>query len=83
MPTYDYRCDATGKVFEVHHPMARTISNWGELCETAEIDPADIPADSSVSKLLTSAGVINSRTLKNPDAPACAKANGCGSCDFM
>lgn len=31
MPTYDYRCEANGQVYEVRHPMALRPKTWGEL----------------------------------------------------
>lgn len=31
MPTYDYRCEANGQVYEVRHAMALRPKTWGEL----------------------------------------------------
>lgn len=77
MPTYDYRCEASGEVFEVHHPMALQIRTWGELCKIGNIAPGDVPADTPVNKVLNTGGVVSSRALKNPDAPPCM-SGGCG-----
>ena len=79
MPSYDYRIEATGAVIEVKHTMALTPINWGELCALCDLDPQDIPADSAVTKLLSAAGVVKSKTLKNPEAPPCMSGGGCPS----
>ncbi|MGH8290817.1 MAG: hypothetical protein ACREV7_17690 [Steroidobacteraceae bacterium] len=39
MPTYEYRCEANGRVLEVRHNMAERLSSWGELCERAGVAP--------------------------------------------
>lgn len=82
MPTYDYRCEQSGQVFEVNHPMALTIENWGDLCRAGDIDPGDVAADVPVTKLLRTAGVVKSSSLKNPEAPPCMTGGGCsgGGC---
>ncbi len=79
MPTYDYRIEATGDVIEVKHTMALTPRNWGELCQLANIDPQSIPVETGVTKLLNSAGLVKSSTLKNPESPPCANGGGCPS----
>ena len=33
MPTYDYRCETTGQIYEVRHSISTDISNWAELCD--------------------------------------------------
>ena len=81
MPTYDYRCEANGQVYEVRHPMALRPKTWGELraaCALAE--DVSIPDDAPVTRLMTAAGVVNSRVLKNPEAPACARGGCAGNC---
>lgn len=82
MPTYDYRCEHSGQVFEVSHPMSLAIENWGDLCRVGNIDPGDVAAESPVTKLLRTAGVVKSSTLINPDAPPCMSGGGCsgGGC---
>lgn len=82
MPMYDYRCEQSGQVFEVNHPMALTIENWGDLCRAGDIDPGDVAADVPVTKLLRTAGVVKSSSLKNPEAPPCMTGGGCsgGGC---
>ncbi len=81
MPTYDYRCEANEQVYEVKHAIAQTVSTWGELCEVADIDPQGIPAETAVKKLISTAGVVKSSSLKNPEAPPCMTGGGCsGAC---
>lgn len=79
MPTYDYRIEATGDVIEVKHTMALTPRTWEELCLLANLDPQGIPSDSAVTKLLSTAGIVKSATLKNPEAPPCMSGGGCPS----
>ncbi len=76
MPTYDYRCEANGRVVEVRHGMNETVATWGELCERAGIDPGDTPLDAPVRRLISGGYVVSSASLGNP-APAC-DAPGCG-----
>lgn len=82
MPTYDYRCTASGEVVEVRHAMSATLTSWGELCAAAGIDPGATPAESPVERLATGGQVVASRTLKNPEAPPCATGSCSGSCGF-
>ena len=77
MPTYDYRCDANGKVLEVSHRMSDTISTWGDLCERAGVEPGDTPADSPVHRLATVGSVISSNNLGSGSAPACTTGSCC------
>ncbi len=59
MPRYDYRCDENGLTIEVVHPIATTISNWGELCEQAGCEPGETPASSPVQKVFTTPPMAN------------------------
>ena len=79
MPTYDYRCEANGNVYEVRHPMSSVVSTWAELCELGDFDPNEAPGDTRVTKLLTTAGIVKSSALKNPEAPPCMTGGGCSS----
>jgi len=78
MPTYDYRCDANGRVVEVSHRMTEQLSNWGELCNAAGIEAGNTPADSPVSRLATGGNVVGSSALSNPE-PACGSGRCCPS----
>jgi len=78
MPTYDYRCDANGRVLEVHHAMREVVTNWGELCERAGVAPGDTPADAPVTRLATGGNVIGAGALSNPE-PACSTGACCPS----
>ena len=84
MPTYDYRCEADQKVYEVKHSMSERLETWGELCERVGISTGDLAPDTKVTRLISGAGVVKSSSLKNPDAPPCATGGGCpgGSCGF-
>jgi len=77
MPTYDYRCEADQKVYEVSHAMSEKLSTWGELCDKAGISPGDIAVDTKVTRLISGGGVVKSSALKNPEAPPCMSGGGC------
>ena len=76
MPTYDYRCNATGEVFEVRHRMSEGLSTWGELCELADIPSGNIALDSPVTRLATGGQVVRSSSLGEKAGPSC----GSGPC---
>ena len=84
MPTYDYRCDANGRVFEVKHKMSESINTWSELCELNGWQIGDTPADAPITRLATGGQVVSRSSLGEPNAPPCAMGNGCpgGSCGF-
>jgi predicted nucleic acid-binding Zn ribbon protein len=73
VPTYEYRCEANGRVVEVRHKMAERLATWGELCERAEISRGKTDPAAPVEKLI-SAGFIGTGTSE----PACA-APACGN----
>ena len=77
MPSYDYVCEANGRVVEVRHRMSETLSTWGELCDTAGIDAGDTPVTSPVKRLATGGQVVRSSSL-GESAPPCASGGGCG-----
>ncbi len=77
MPTYDYRCSATGDVYEVRHAMSETIDSWGELCRALGVQPGATPLESPVERLANGGQVVQSRSLKNPQVPPCASGGGC------
>ena len=80
MPTYDYRCEANGRIYEVKHSISQNITNWAELCDVGDLDPEDIPVDASVRKVISmTGGVVGSDTLRNPEAPPCATGAACPS----
>ncbi|WP_086482122.1 FmdB family zinc ribbon protein [Oceanospirillum sanctuarii] len=82
MPTYDYRCEANGEVYEVRHPMAQTVETWEQLCEVGGLELGNLDPQTPVTKLLTAAGVVKSSALKNPTPPPCMTGGGCsgGGC---
>ncbi len=77
MPTYDYRCEANGRVVEVQHRISEAVATWGELCERAGIEPGDTPSDAPVVKLATGGNVVSSRSLGSGAAPACSSGGCC------
>jgi len=59
LPRYDYMCDENGRTVEVVHSIATTISNWGELCELASIEPGDTPMTAPIRKVITTPPMAN------------------------
>ncbi len=82
MPTYDYRCSATGECFEVRHGMSDKLHTWSQLCEKTGMDLGSVDPDSPVERLATGGQVVKSGSLKNPELPPCATGGGCqgGGC---
>jgi len=82
MPTYDYRCELTGNIYEARHPMALKLSNWQDLCDVTGMEPGETPLDSPITKLLTTGGVVKSNPLKSQNLPPCMTGGGCsgGGC---
>jgi hypothetical protein len=76
MPTYDYRCEANGRIVEVSHRMNDVMKTWGELCEKAGIEPGDTPANAPVSRMANGGNVITGSSSGSPDLPPCA-SGGC------
>jgi len=78
MPTYDYRCEANKKIYEVKHPMSQSLSTWAELCELAGMEMKNIPASTPVTKVLSSMNVVKPTSLKSLRLQLPCKADGCG-----
>ena len=76
MPTYDYYCDANNRKVEVAHKMSDSIHSWGELCQIANIELGDTPAQTPVNKLISGGAVISHSSLTNPE-PACSTGTCC------
>jgi predicted nucleic acid-binding Zn ribbon protein len=78
MPTYEYLCEANGRVVEVNHKMAERVSTWGELCERAGIAPGKTAANAPVNKLM-SAGFVNTGGASSCTAelPPCQTGKPC------
>ncbi|MGB6489339.1 MAG: zinc ribbon domain-containing protein [Steroidobacteraceae bacterium] len=77
MPTYEYRCEANGRVVEVRHKMTERLATWGELCERAEISRGRTDPVAPVEKLI-SVGFIKAAASTTTSEPACA-APACGN----
>ena len=80
MPTYDYHCAKNSKTVTVQHGMKDAISNWGDLCQRAEVDPGDTPKDTPVERLI-SGGIalpIPGAIPQLPMAGCCGNPVGCG-----
>jgi predicted nucleic acid-binding Zn ribbon protein len=77
MPTYDYLCEANGRVVEVKHRMSEGLSTWGELCRQAGIDAGETRANVPVRRLATGGQVVKSSSL-GESVPSCAAGPCCG-----
>jgi hypothetical protein len=78
MPTYDYLCEANGRIMEVKHSMSDAIKTWGELCERTGIACGDTSPEAPVSKLATGGQVVKSSNLGSGNTPACSSGGCCG-----
>jgi hypothetical protein len=87
MPTYDYLCEANGRLVAARHRISEEILTWGELCELATLSPGDTPADAPVRKVFTSShGIVKADRLGSgcESAQACGmSACGGGGCAYM
>lgn len=83
MPTYEYLCEANGRVLEVQHKMAERVTSWGELCERLGIAAGKTPITAPVTKLMSSSFVSGGRQQISMNVPACGptgcSAGPCGS----
>lgn len=85
MPTYEYRCEANGRLVEVRHNMAERLSTWGELCERAGIPPGKTDPAMPVEKLISAGFVHAGASTREPAcaAPDCGGGScGTGACSF-
>lgn len=77
MPTYDYHCEANGRVVEVKHRMSETVQTWGELCRLAGIDTDGTAPASPVSRLANGGNIVKAGGRADPP-PACSSGPCCG-----
>ena len=82
MPTYDYRCEANGRVLEVSHRMSERLQTWGELCAMLGMETGDTAPESPVTRLATGGNVVRAGSLKGVPpcemGAACCGAKQCG-----
>lgn len=57
MPSYDYFCELNGEIVEATHSINASISNWGELCFTAQYPLGDTDPMAPVRKLIRAPGI--------------------------
>jgi predicted nucleic acid-binding Zn ribbon protein len=83
MPTYEYRCEANGKIVEVRHKMSERITTWGELCSRAGISVGQTNPSAPVQKLISASFVGTGSSAPACEAPGCGSgACGSGMCAF-
>ena len=78
MPTYDYRCEANNKIYEVKHAMSHSPKTWAELCDITGLDRKGIPGNTPVKKVLNTAAVVKPSSLKSLSLEPPCKTGGCG-----
>ena len=80
MPTYQYHCTDNDQTLEVIHGMTRAVETWGDLCELADHDPGQTPADTPVERLMGT-GMVMPPKPKPGEAGPKLKSCGCsGAC---
>lgn len=77
MPYYEYHCPANGRTVEVRHGMSERIENWGTLTERAGIDPAGVPADTPVERLMSAPVPLAADSGTNSGFPGCGTGCAC------
>jgi predicted nucleic acid-binding Zn ribbon protein len=88
MPSYDYHCPANGRVIEVEHRMAESVTTWRALCARAGIPLGDTPGAAKVERLISGGNVIRAGSLGSRQERPCdtgpcgAPACGRGACGF-
>jgi hypothetical protein len=86
MPSYDYHCPANGRVVEIAHKMAESVSTWGEVCRRAGIPIGSTAPDERVERLITGGNVVHAGALGSQrerpcdSGPCGAPACGRGTC---
>lgn len=80
MPTYDYRCEATGRIVEVSHKLDEKITTWAELCARAGLEIGTTPKESAVTKLISGSYINGGASAVRSLAPPCTVASApcCG-----
>ncbi|HEX2494484.1 MAG TPA: zinc ribbon domain-containing protein [Steroidobacter sp.] len=76
MPTYEYLCEANGRVMEVSHKMSERVATWGELCERVGLSPGATPPDAPVTKMM-SAGFVGVSSGSTPEPRPCEMGASC------
>lgn len=51
MPRYEYHCEANQQRVVVRHCKSQTISTWGQLCQTGQVQADDTALDASVTQV--------------------------------
>lgn len=72
MPWYEYRCDANGRTLEAMHPMATTVTTWGELCALADEPVGETDPATPVEKLFSASLTV----AKGSGTPEAARGGG-------
>lgn len=57
MPIYEYHCPTNGQTIEVWHSMLKTLTDWGQLCESAGLPPGPTPRNTPVQRRI-GAGMV-------------------------
>ena len=78
MPTYDYLCEANGRIVEVSHSMADRLGTWGELCRKAGIALEGTPGNARVRRLITGGSVVHAGSLGSKQERPCDSGPCCG-----
>lgn len=81
MPSYDYLCQANGRIVEVSHRISESLATWGEVCERAGIDVGVTSPEAPVERLITGGAVVSSGSLgsgRDSSPPSCGGGSCCG-----
>ena len=82
MPAYDYHCETNGRTVEVSHAMTTLLQTWGQLCDSADLDPGETPVDAPLRRVF-SAPLIGGKepaAAAQPTASVACQPSGCACC---
>jgi hypothetical protein len=81
MLTYQYYSSKNNQTIDVRHGMKERLSNWGEVCARAGIDPGKTPPDAAVERLISGGllGSVSGGTQSSASFNALPMAGCCGN----
>ena len=77
MPTYEYYCEENNQTVDVIHGMDDSIETWGELCQSADIEPGVSPKETRVIRKLSTISLLPKKGEQRGSGGCCGGGCGC------